>query len=97
MSFDVAFQEIFSTLCFGGTLVLIADVVRREPSILLSLVAGQQIAPVLPFVALNALAEAADRQTHITPDALREVITAGEQLQAPPAIGRFSPDCTTVR
>ncbi|MCO5185012.1 MAG: amino acid adenylation domain-containing protein [Anaerolineae bacterium] len=98
LSFDVAFQEIFSTLCFGGTLVLIADVVRREPSILLSLVAGQQIARLfLPFVALNALAEAADRQTHITPDALREVITAGEQLRITPAIGRFFsrlPNCT---
>lgn len=98
LSFDVAFQEIFSTLCFGGTLVLIADVVRREPSILLSMLAGQQIARLfLPFVALNALAEAADRQTHIRPDALREVITAGEQLRITPAIGRFFsrlPACT---
>ena len=30
LSFDVAFQEIFSTLCTGGTLVMIDEWVRRD-------------------------------------------------------------------
>ena len=31
LGFDVSFQEIFSTLTSGGTLVLVADEIRKEP------------------------------------------------------------------
>ena len=81
ISFDVSFQEIFSTWCAGGTLVLISDEVRRDPVQLLHFLKLEAIARLfLPFVALQQLAEVADGQEAV-PTSLREVITAGEQLQ----------------
>jgi amino acid adenylation domain-containing protein len=89
LSFDVSFQEIFSTWCSGGTLVLIEDEVRRDPEALLGFLVEQAIERLyLPFVALEALAEAAER-TGKTPRHLREVITAGEQLRKTPALVRL--------
>ncbi|MDC9591904.1 AMP-binding protein, partial [Xenorhabdus sp. XENO-10] len=38
LGFDVAFQEIFTTLCEGGCLVLIHEALRREPQQLLRLI-----------------------------------------------------------
>ncbi len=32
LSFDVSFQEIFSTLCAGGTLVLVPEKLRQDPA-----------------------------------------------------------------
>src|SRR4029077_11666021 len=56
LSFDVAFQEIFSTWCAGGTLILIDDETRRDPEALLGLLAEQQVERLfLPFVALQNL------------------------------------------
>ena len=97
LNFDVSFQEIFSTWCSGGALVLIDDTTRRDASALVRFIAAQEIQRVfLPFVALKHLAEAAEReQCH--PSTLREVITAGEQLQITPSLVRFFsnlPDCT---
>jgi amino acid adenylation domain-containing protein len=81
LSFDVSFQEIFSTWCSGGTLVLISESLRRDPSGLLRFLSEQRIARLfLPFVALHHLAEAV-RQDEDIPDNLREVVTAGEQLR----------------
>jgi amino acid adenylation domain-containing protein len=81
LSFDVSFQEIFSTWCSGGTLVLISESLRRDPFGLLRFLSEQKIARLfLPFVALQHLAEAAQQDEDI-PDNLREVVTAGEQLR----------------
>lgn len=89
LSFDVSFQEIFSTLSEGGTLVLIRDELRRDPEGLLSVLVEQRIQRLyLPFVALHQLAEAAVFKGRFPGD-LREVITAGEQLQITPAIRSF--------
>jgi amino acid adenylation domain-containing protein/thioester reductase-like protein len=86
IGFDVSFQEIFSTLCAGGTLVLIAEEIRQDSRALLSLLQEQNIERLfLPFVALQQLAVAAE-SAMLFPDNLREVITAGEQLQITPAI-----------
>ena len=93
LSFDVATQEIFATLCFGGTLVLMADAVRHNPQALCKLLQSEEINRLfLPFVALQQLAEAAQGQR---PKALRTVITAGEQLQITPAIAQFFRQSTT--
>jgi len=79
--FDISFQEIFSTWCSGGTLVLVSDEVRRDPVALLSYIAEKGIERLfLPFVALQQLAEAYVTQGAVT-NCLREVTTAGEQLQ----------------
>ena len=89
ISFDVSFQEIFSTWCAGGTLVLIPEEVRRDPVALLHLLRAKQIERLfLPFVALQQLAETA-QTLGLIPTSLREVITAGEQLQITPAIASF--------
>ena len=86
LSFDVSVQEIFTTLCSGGTLILVSDDVRRDPTALLEYVSTQAVERVfLPFVALHQLAGAAATAGAL-PARLREVISAGEQLKATPAI-----------
>jgi amino acid adenylation domain-containing protein len=81
LSFDVSFQEIFSTWAAGGTLVLTDEEVRRDPQRLLQLLASCEVRRLfLPFVALQQLAEVALRQGPM-PYSLREVITAGEALR----------------
>lgn len=84
LSFDVSFQEIFSTWGAGGTLVLIEESARRDPRELWRVIADQQISRIfLPYVALQLLAEAAPDQL---PKWLSEVITAGEALRITPQI-----------
>ena len=43
LSFDVSFQEIFSTLCGGGTLRLVTESQRKDPAALVRLVADEGI------------------------------------------------------
>jgi non-ribosomal peptide synthetase component F len=89
LNFDVSFQELFSTWCAGGALVLLPEDVRRDPDALWSLVARESVERLfLPFVALQHLAEAAERD-HARAPRLKDVITAGEQLQTTPQIGRL--------
>ena len=84
LSFDVHFQEIFSTLACGGTLVLIADAQRRDPRALHEALNQHRVERVfMPYVALQMVADASRDQV---PAWLREVISAGEQLQVTPAI-----------
>jgi fengycin family lipopeptide synthetase B len=88
-SFDVSLQEILSTLSCGGTLFLIPEDLRRDSSRLWELICQEKIDRVfLPFVALQQLAEAAQASGLAAPE-LREVISAGEQLQITPAIARL--------
>lgn len=96
LSFDVSFQEVFSTWSTGGTLVLVPDETRRDPLSLLDFLIERRITRLfLPYVALRGLASAVAR-TGRTPDALREIYTAGEQLQADQslrAMMRALPQC----
>ncbi|NEQ83893.1 MAG: amino acid adenylation domain-containing protein, partial [Moorea sp. SIO2I5] len=83
ISFDVSFQEIFSTWYSGGILVLISQEVRRDPLALMQFLAQNKIDKLfLPFVALQQLAAVAP-QCQTLPQ-LREIVTAGEQLQVTP-------------
>ncbi len=60
LSFDVSFQEIFSTWCAGGAVVVVGEDTRRDPPALLRLLAAQRVERLfLPFVALQQLALAA--------------------------------------
>ncbi|WGV25108.1 non-ribosomal peptide synthetase [Halotia branconii] len=97
ISFDVSFQEIFSTWCSGGTLLLITEELRRDAVALLGFLKQKAVERLfLAFVALQQLAEVAV-DSEIFASHLREVITAGEQLQITPAISQwFSKlgDCT---
>ncbi|MEU6404219.1 SDR family NAD(P)-dependent oxidoreductase [Streptomyces sp. NPDC046985] len=89
LSFDVSFQEIFSTLCSGGLLRLVRPEWRQDmPALLRELEAGGAERIFLPYVALQLLAEHGVR-TGIFPSRLREVVTAGEQLVCTDAIRRW--------
>ncbi|SCX63279.1 non-ribosomal peptide synthase domain TIGR01720/amino acid adenylation domain-containing protein, partial [Nitrosospira sp. Nsp1] len=96
LSFDVSFQEIFSTLCAGTMLVLVPETLRQDPAGLWRFISLQEIRRLyLPFVALQQLAEAASGMQAL-PATLREIITAGEQLQVTPqirALFRNMPGC----
>ncbi|HEU4664108.1 MAG TPA: non-ribosomal peptide synthetase [Dokdonella sp.] len=86
LGFDVSFQEIFSTFATGGCLVLPDEAERRDPYALLALLARERIERLfLPYVGLQALAEAV-AAGGTRPQALRDVVTAGEQLRITPAI-----------
>ncbi len=89
LSFDVSFQEIFSTLGEGGTLALISEGLRRDPRGLLRLIAREGITRVfVPPVMLYQLAEQ-HAAGEPAPRALRQVITAGEALRITPAVAGF--------
>ncbi|AHJ31215.1 non-ribosomal peptide synthetase [Nodularia spumigena CS-584] len=89
ISFDVSFQEIFSTWCSGGTLVLITEELRRDALALLGFLEEKAVARLfVPFVALQQLAEVAVDSELFATD-LKEIITAGEQLQITPAISQW--------
>ncbi len=86
LSFDVSCQELFSTWAAGGTLVLIDEDLRLDVAALLEVLRGLAVERLfLPFVALQQLAETA-AERHTFPEALREVVTAGEQLQITQAV-----------
>ncbi|ELS00755.1 amino acid adenylation enzyme/thioester reductase family protein [Xenococcus sp. PCC 7305] len=89
ISFDVSLQEIFASLCSGGTLVLTTESIRKDPDALWQILVEEAIERIfLPFIALQQLAEVSARSP-IIPTNLQEVITAGEQLQITSAIAKL--------
>jgi amino acid adenylation domain-containing protein/non-ribosomal peptide synthase protein (TIGR01720 family) len=89
VSFDVSLQEALSTLGSGGTLVIAEEEDRRDMRRLLSLLEQRRVERLfLPFVALDALTRTAEELGQM-PSRLREVVTAGEQLQSTAAVRRF--------
>ncbi len=89
LSFDVSFQEIFSTLAGGGTLVLVSDTDRRDQSALLRLLDEQRVRRAfLPFVALQQLADASG-ELGLRPGNLSVLVSSGEQLRVTDEIRRF--------
>ncbi len=86
LSFDVHFQELFGAWATGGALVLVPEEIRLDPVRLLAFLETERIERLfLPFIALQSIAEAARARGQV-PRGLREVITAGEQLQITPDI-----------
>ena len=96
LGFDVSFQEMFSTWCSGGQLVLVDDTTRRDARALVRYLAENQIERLfLPFIALQQLALVAS-QPQIAALALRDIITAGERLRITPELAdlmRRLPQC----
>ncbi len=89
ISFDVSFQELFTTFAQGGTLVLITDEDRLNSTQLLRKIIAEKINRIIvPFVALQYLAEAVERTGEI-PSSLKEIFTSGEQLKITPAVSNF--------
>ncbi|MER5703209.1 amino acid adenylation domain-containing protein [Micromonospora sp. NPDC002296] len=80
LSFDVSFQEIFSTLVDGGTLVLITEDERQDLPGLLELVAARRVNRMfIPAPALLQVAEGFGAGAPL-PWALDTVIAGSEQL-----------------
>ena len=89
VSFDVTFQEVFSTLCTGGTLVLSDNKVRRDPDRLVAFLDDLGIERLfLPYVALQQLALSVQRTGRV-PRHLAHVLTAGERLSVTEAIAEL--------
>ncbi|MCY9785275.1 amino acid adenylation domain-containing protein [Nocardiopsis sp. EMB25] len=86
LSFDVSFQEVYSTLCGGGTLVVIPEDLRRDVPGLLRHIDEAGVERVfMPYVALQRLAEAATA-LGVVPRSLRVIASSGEQLRITPEI-----------
>lgn len=96
ISFDVALQEIFSTLATGGTLVCVDEDTRRNPVRTWELMIETGVERIfLPYVGLQALVMVAD-DVPVERSALREIIPGGEQLQCTRALRellRRLPEC----
>ncbi len=88
LNFDASFHEMFATWCLGGTMVLVTNEQRLDALEMLRLLNEKQVERLfLPFVYLQHLAEAyAERPTRLQ---LRELQTAGEQLQSTTQIARL--------
>jgi len=85
-SFDVSFQEIFSTWLSGGELVMMNEAVKKDLFAFAQFVATEKIERLfLPFAALQELAQLLLNQEEDI-SALKEIITAGEQLQISDAL-----------
>lgn len=86
IGFDVASREIFTTLCCGGTLVLIHEGARRNMAAVLRVLREERVERlILPFIALQHLAEQAATSGDPLPP-LKQVITGGEQVRISPEI-----------
>ncbi|PSM44847.1 non-ribosomal peptide synthetase [Streptomyces dioscori] len=97
LSFDVSFQEVFTTLCSGGRLHLVRPEWRQDlPALLDQLEQAGVERLFLPCVALQLLAEHAVHLGRF-PSRLREVVTAGEQLLCTDAIRRWFAGLTDAR
>ncbi len=90
LSFDVSCQEIFFAWSAGDTLILVPEDIRRDATLLIEVVEKTAVERLfLPFVALQHLAQIAKDASSVAPTRLREVITAGEQLQTTPSVESF--------
>ncbi|QNL02852.1 amino acid adenylation domain-containing protein [Serratia ureilytica] len=91
LSFDVSFQEIFSSLCSGAILELIDNDYRTDFLRLFDRLAASRVERVfLPYMALlhfseNLISHGYDFKKL----SIKEVITSGEQLIMTPAIIEF--------
>lgn len=84
-SFDVSFQEMFSTWSTGGTLVMVDEELRQDLPQLAVFIAEQKIQRLyLPYAALQPIAE-----TLVSRDlrsAVQDIVVAGEALQISPSV-----------
>lgn len=89
LAFDVGMQEVFSTLCAGGCLVVADDETRADPSRLPDFIARNGIQRVfVPPVSLYQIAATLDAHPQSLPT-LSEVYVAGEALKIDPAVVRL--------
>ncbi|WP_217441728.1 non-ribosomal peptide synthetase [Myxococcus sp. CA039A] len=89
LNFDVSVQELFASWWVGAHVVLPTGGLRQDIPALLDFMHRQQVERLfLPFVALQAMADSVSHGATL-PSALREVVTAGEQLQVNSTLASF--------
>ena len=89
LTFDVSFQEIFSTLCFGSSLYLIEENRRKDMSAMLQDISRYNITHLfVPYIVLKSLVEYAGTLSSV-PALPQEIIVAGEQLKLTEDIRRL--------
>ncbi|MFS8184445.1 amino acid adenylation domain-containing protein [Pseudovibrio denitrificans] len=80
LNFDVAFQEVFCTLCQGSSLVLMTDTQRKDIGNLAGFIKSNGVERAhLPFAVLQQMAGLFESE-HLPDGPACEVITAGEAL-----------------
>ncbi|KPY82891.1 Amino acid adenylation [Pseudomonas syringae pv. tagetis] len=80
LNFDVSFQEICSTLCQGGSLVLMSETARKDLAALRPTLVTEGVQRAfMPFAVLQQLAGLTETDAPI-PAGGCEIITAGEAL-----------------
>ena len=80
MSFDVSYQELFTALLSGGTLVLVSDNIRKNMSKLTNYILNKKISVLfIPPAYLRLLAENDSNIASIS-KSVKVIITAGEAL-----------------
>lgn len=86
LSFDVSIQEVLTTLCGGGTLILLDEWIRRDAAALTRFIAENAIQRLfVPPLLLQSVAEHV-ASTGVAPESLEDVVAAGEQLRITPDI-----------
>ncbi len=78
MSFDVSFQEIFSTLLYGGQLYLIDEDTRNSISDLFQLIIKHEIKTL--FFPMSFLKMMFNQDIHLPAGHVEHIVTAGEQV-----------------
>ena len=88
ITFDVAWQEIFTSLALGGTLEIVPETVRSDPARLLEFCSRAGVTRLfLPTAYLQAVAERGRRGPWKL--ALEHVFVAGSQLRISPEIRQW--------
>jgi amino acid adenylation domain-containing protein len=91
LGFDVSFQEMFSTWAAGGELVLMPPEAQHDPDAVLDLLARADVERLFaPWSRLQQIADVYDPRRR--PTALKELVTAGEQVILTPQLRAFCAD-----
>lgn len=80
MSFDVFYQEVFSTLCGGGTLYIVDEPIKTNPNLFIAFLNQHNIDTLfLPTAYLSfVFGELVDTNNY--PESVKDIITAGDRL-----------------
>jgi amino acid adenylation domain-containing protein len=89
LSFDASANELFTTWIMGGTVIIVPESIRRDPTALIRFLIDEKVDTLfLPFVALQQIADECEQSNHY-PVALREVLSTAEPLQITTSVSRF--------
>ncbi|MDQ1858293.1 non-ribosomal peptide synthetase [Chryseobacterium sp. WLY505] len=90
INFCVSFQEIVTTLCYGGELFLIGEIERQDIQYMTNFLSENKIQNLyLPFTYLNFLFSHFNEFPDNFKSSLKNIVTAGEQLKISQGLKEF--------